>query len=282
MTENNTSPVSPCPYDILHIYYLKGHIHPENTRFGSTFLGNWEEDGFSFLFFQEPADNEVNDLMKMDPELKLIDQYQMTYEEWQGGKIEPFTISDFLIVPPWDRDCSNTSLKKKLVLDPGVVFGTGTHPTTHDCLDILSRLLKFMPIHSVIDLGTGTGLLALAAAKLGCNRVLAVDFNFLAVQTTLRNIRLNGFEDTIHAFQGRAETFMHIQTDLMVANIHYDVMQRLVSDNGFLQKKWFILSGLLKSQAEKIEDQLSHLPVTILEKRDTEGVWHTFFGKIDP
>ena len=281
MNDTSPKPMTECPYDILHIYYMEGTIRTELLRFGNDFLGNWEEDGFSFLFFQHPADREIDALLKKMPHLKLIDTYQMTYEEWQGGKIEPMTISDFLIVPPWDRDSSNTSLKKKLILDPGVVFGTGTHPTTHDCVDLLSRLLKFMPIRTVMDLGTGTGLLALVAAKLGCSRVVALDFNFLAVKTTLANIRYNGFEEIIHVVQGRAETFMDTPADLVVANIHYDVMKGLIQDPGFLEKKWFILSGLLKSQAARIETDLSHLPVTILEKRDTGGIWHTFFGKID-
>lgn len=268
-----------CPYDILHIYYLEGRVNPSHIRFGETFLGNWEEEGFSFLFFQEPSDVDVQNLIEKQPDLKLIDQYQMTYEEWQGGKIIPFTISDFLIVPPWERDASNTSLKKKIILDPGVVFGTGAHATTHDCLDLLSRLLKFIPVHSMIDLGAGTGLLSLAAAKYGLKRVIAVDFNFLAVKTTLKNIRLNGFDQEILAVQGRAETFIDTPTDLLIANIHYDVMQHLVTSRGFLEKKWFILSGLLKSQAEKIEKHLSTLPVTLLEKRDADGVWYTFFGR---
>lgn len=270
-----------CPYDTLHIYYLEGRANPALMRFGDSFLGDWEEEGFSFLFFKEPADGSVHALIKAQKELTLIDQYQMSYEEWQGGPIEPFTISDFLILPPWKADASNTSLKKKLILDPGVVFGNGAHPTTRECLDLLSRLLKFIPIESMIDLGTGTGLLSLAAASHGLKKVIAVDFNYLAVKTAQHNIRLNGFDRQILAIQGLAETFIDTPADLVVANIHYDVMRRLVASKGFLEKKWFILSGLLKSQAEAIENHLKSVPVTLLDKRESGGVWHTFFGKVD-
>ena len=281
MKESPIPSPSLCPYDTLHIYYMAGRIAPADLRFGDTFLGNWEEDAFSFLFFNTPSDEEVRRLLDNHPGVTLIDQYQMTYEEWQGGPIEPFIISDFLILPPWNANASNTSLKKKLLLDPGVVFGNGAHPTTQECLDLISRLLKFIPISTMIDLGAGTGLLSLGAASHGVQKIMAVDFNYLAARTALKNIRLNGFEKQIIAVHGMAETFIDTPADLMVANIHYDVMQRLIESKGFLEKKWFILSGLLRSQAEILETRLSRMPVTLLDKRESGGVWHTFFGKVD-
>jgi ribosomal protein L11 methyltransferase len=120
----------------------------------------------------------------------------------------------------------------------------------------------------------------LAAARLGCNSALALDFNFLAAKTAKRNIELNGLEDKILAFQGRAEDFIAYPADLVIANIHYDVMKELVAAEGFLSKKWFILSGLLRTEARDIAYKLSRLPVNILKTRERDGVWHTFFGEI--
>ena len=129
--------------------------------------------------------------------------------------------------------------------------------------------------------GPVTGLLALAAAKLGCDRTLAVDFNFLAARTATRNIRLNRLGKKILAVQGRAEAFIECPADLVIANIHYEVMQHLVAAEGFLRKKYFILSGLLRSQAREIAARLSLQPVTIVQTWERDGIWHTFFGKVN-
>ncbi len=270
------------PYDDLYIYYIQGRAGTCDQMSGRDFIGNWEEDGFSFLFFSAPANDRVRHLLASQPGLTLLDQFHMTYEEWQGGKFSPFQAGGFSISPPWERPLHPRfplSEKMELLLDPGVVFGTGTHPTTHDCLDLLERVCQEEDIRSVIDLGTGTGLLALAAARLGCEKTLALDFNFLAVKTTKRNIKINQMEDRILAIQGRAEDFMDCHADLMIANIHYDVMRQLIETEGFLRKKWFILSGLLRSEARDIAWKLSQRPVRIIEKRERGGVWHTFFGE---
>ncbi|MDF1592923.1 MAG: 50S ribosomal protein L11 methyltransferase [Desulfobacterales bacterium] len=133
---------------------------------------------------------------------------------------------------------------------------------------------------SALDLGTGTGLLALAAARLGCRKILAVDLNLLAVKTALNNIRRNRLENKIMAIQGLAQDFVNVEADLVIANVHYQVMKGLIASRGFLSKKGFILSGLLRSQARDIQAELSQKPVRIIKKWELEGIWHTFFGKI--
>jgi len=194
---------------------------------------------FSFLFFSEPSREKMEKLLNAQPNLTLLDQFCMTYEEWQGGKIAPFEVGRFLISPPWEKNPKSEieNPKSEILLDPGVVFGTGTHPTTHDCLEILERVCCEEKVDSVLDLGTGTGLLALAAARLGCRHILAVDFNFLAAKTAKRNAVLNLLEENVLTVQGRAEDFMDYPAELMIANIHYDVMKRLIRSEGFLRKK---------------------------------------------
>ncbi len=131
----------------------------------------------------------------------------------------------------------------------------------------------------MLDIGTGTGLLALGAAAFGCKKILALDFNLLAVKTTLNNVRLNCFENRILAIQARAEDFISVPADLVVANIHYDVMKDIIKEKEFFGKKWFILSGLLKSETEKIMTELTEKPVEIVEQSCSDGVWNTIFGK---
>ena len=266
------------PYRDLYIYYLAGRFRPAQYFQPRHYIGSWEEGEFSFLFFTRPNLDLVEKTIADLPGLELLDHYYMTYEQWQGGDIEPCRIGGFTICPPWFPHPAETPTDTRIILDPSVVFGTGTHPTTRDCLAALQLALADGEIRSALDLGTGTGLLALAAAKLGCLKVLATDLTLLAAQTTRRNIALNGLTGRILVAQGDAEKFIDFTSDLVVSNIHYDVMKNLVRSTGFLKKKRFILSGLMRSEAADIESTLAGLPVKIIRQWDQNGIWHTFYG----
>jgi ribosomal protein L11 methyltransferase len=282
----------PNPYDMLHIYYLKGKLPPQATRDLTDFYGNWEEGDTSFLFFARPALDAVETLIEPFKDVALLDHYQMRYDEWQGDKITRRRIGKFFVIPPWEIALPQAATVAEevcsLILDPGVVFGSGTHPTTRDCLAAIelaladSALADGAPsdggIGSALDLGTGTGLLALALAALGCPKVLAVDANLLAVQTAYRNVTANRFEAQILVTQGDAEKFIDARADLVVSNIHYDVMRRLLPAPGFRAKKRFVLSGLLRSEARAVRQALERMGARILETWEQDGVWSTFYG----
>lgn len=266
------------PYKDLYIYYLEGRINPDHGIFGAEFIGNWEEDNFSFLFFKTPSREKIDEILLTHPGLTLIDNYQMTYDEWQGEMPFPLNIGRFVITTPWALS-DNIDKGIKIILDPSVVFGTGTHPTTHDCIEALEMAFSNEDIESAVDLGTGTGVLAIAAAYLGAKKILAADINYLAVNTAQRNFFLNGMQDRILSVQALAQDYIELPADLLIANIHHDIMKILIRSEGFLNKKYFVLSGLLKSEAKEIDLQLSKLPVIIVQKWDCNGIWHTFFGK---
>lgn len=270
-------PAAANPYQDLYIYYLSGRFRPVRSFAPDGYIGSWEEGDFSFLFFTRPNLELVETTISRLPDLELLDHYHMTYDQWQGDDAMPRRIGRFNISPPWctiDRESADTTI----ILDPGVVFGTGTHPTTRDCLEALQMAFEDRDIHRALDLGTGSGLLALAAARLGCRKVLATDLNLLAAQTAQRNIRLNGLAHRIVVAQGDAEKFMDFTSDLVVSNIHYDVMKNLLQTKGFLKKKSFILSGLMRREATRIESTLADLPVSILRRWNQDGIWHTFYG----
>lgn len=264
----------------LFIYYIQGVVRQDHHFDQNRFIGNWQEEDFSFLFFSEAADESVRRILAEQKELILLDQYCMSYEQWQGGPVETFRAGKFLIIPPWEKEPDEQGDDIRIFLDPGVVFGTGSHPTTRDCLGLLEQLCAEENIGRVLDMGTGTGLLAIAAARLGCRQVLALDFNWLAARTAGKNIHLNQLDDRILAYQGKAEDFTDLSADLFIANIHYDVMKELIRSKGFLEKKYFILSGLLRSEAIAVDSVLSEYPVEIIERRERDGVWHTVCGKM--
>lgn len=265
------------PYRDLYIYYLSGRFRPTGSFAPENYIGNWEEGDFSFLFFTRPSLPLVEGWIARMPAITLVDHYHMTYDQWQGGDIVPCRIGRFMITPPWFAEARRPG-DDTILLDPGVVFGAGTHPTTRDCLEALELALADGSIHSAVDLGTGTGLLALAAARLGCARVLATDLNLLAAQTAQRNVILNRLSLQVLVTQGDAEKFMDFTSDLVVSNIHYDVMKNLIRSTGFLKKKRFILSGLMRGEAVRIESALAGLPVRIIRRWDQDGIWHTFYG----
>lgn len=262
------------PYGDLYIYCLKGRVDPGPSGGESSFLGNWEEDGYSFLFFKQPAAAAVKALAEASGST-LLDETVMGYDQWQGGWMAPLEIAGFRIVAPW---CAAPSEPPEtIVLDPGVVFGNGLHPTTRHCLEAIAMALHRWPVGAAVDLGTGTGVLALAMARSGAQHVLAVDINRLCVRTAAGNIRRNGLEDRVLAIQGNARDWIGGVTDLLVANIHYAVLRQLVSAPLLAGKRCMVFSGLLRSEAKAIREQLALLPVVIRRQWVGDGIWHTFY-----
>jgi len=283
--QNKRDKIGIRPSEELFIYYLKGRLNLSDQKFQSNFIGNWEEEDDSILFFSKSADRQIEKLLRRQPHLEWVDNYRMPYSRWLGEEFTTFEHGAFRIMPPWEatENCVNSfGQKLPILLDPGLVFGTGTHPTTRDCLEALELAAASMQISSVLDLGTGTGLLSLAAARLGGERIIGVDLNLLAARTAGSNVRLNQLEDRIVIVQGRAEEMIAYPSDLLIANIHFDVMHNLILDRGFLAKKRFILSGLMRGEAQHIADTLQRYPVKILKQWTQDGIWHTINGEVEP
>jgi ribosomal protein L11 methyltransferase len=216
----------------------------------------------------------VSAVLTRHPELSLLENYHFSYEEWQGAFSEPLRIDRFLIVPPW-VDATEESGVAKIVLDPGLVFGTGLHASTRDSLKALSYVHFRSDIKKVVDLGTGTGVLALASALLGAEHVLAVDLNPLCVKTAVRNVQLNHLESRIEVKEGRAEDFAEMPADLMLANIHWDVLKSLLAKENFRKNQWVVLSGLMRSHARDLEADLARYGLQIVKAWEDEATWYT-------
>jgi ribosomal protein L11 methyltransferase len=282
MFDSVRPPKSSEPYQELYIYLINGVVSArDEAGFGNEFLGTWVEGETSFLFFPIPSREKVHSLIMDRPELSLFEEHHFSYEEWQGTRLEPIRISKFLIVPPWNSEAAGEG-EVRMILDPGVVFGTGLHPTTGGCLQALAYLRKQFAFERVVDLGTGTGVLAVAAASLGARRVLAVDLNPLCVRTAKQNVRHNRQEDAVEVVEGKAEDFTEEHVDLVVANLHYDALITLLEKESVWKKEWIILSGLMRSQARDIKIRLEKYGLTIVQEWDDEGTWTTMLVKGAP
>ena len=180
------------------------------------------------------------------------------------AQFDPIQVSERLwIVPSWHVAPDPNAIV--LVLDPGMAFGTGSHPTTRLCLEWLERTVT--PGVSILDYGCGSGILAIAAAKLGAGDVLGVDIDLQAVTAAKNNAETNQvsarFDDSTKEIQG--------QFDIVVANILSNPLKALapaicshVRPGGRLA-----LSGILVEQADElIEAYSSYIPLALADSRD--------------
>jgi ribosomal protein L11 methyltransferase len=267
----------PFPYEDLYIYLMDGVVAERDEGIlGAGFLGNWVEEASSFLFFERPSDGVVGRLLEKRPDLKLMDQYRFTYDQWQGSAAEPLRIGEFVIAAPWVEAKTGPG-ERKILLDPGVVFGNGLHPTTGACLKALCRVASEGSFNRVLDLGTGTGILAIGAALLGAESVLALDINPLCVKTATRNVALNGLRSRVEVVQGKAEEVVDENADLIFANIPYAVVKRILT-GGFLRfgdGLRIILSGLMRSEARDVKADLLRSGLSLVREWDHDMTWYT-------
>jgi len=275
-TGNLFSP--PCPD--LYIYLMKGVLREKDEEFlGNAFIGNWVEGDSSFLFFSSPSRERVMGLLNYCPDLGLDDDYHFSYDEWQGGGLDVLEIDPFVIAPPWlENRPDNNAIK--ILLDPGVVFGNCLHPTTRDCLRALSLVSGETELGRVLDLGTGTGVLAIAAAFLGAKNILAIDLNPLCVKTAYKNVELNHQEKVISVIEGEAGDFVDEPVDLIIANIHHEVVRSLLEKGSFKEKTKLIISGLMRSQCREVKKQLERRDFKLLREWDHDTTWFTILTEV--
>ncbi len=165
----------------------------------------------------------------------------------------PVTIGRALLVaPPWEIPAASDRVV--LAIEPGRAFGTGHHGTTAGCLELLEALVTGAPPPRALDLGTGSGILAVAAARLGVGDVLACDTDPDAVEAARANAARNGVEGRVRAVDADAGTLTAAPAPLVLANLlaaaHHALAERyreLVADGGAL-----VLGGLLDAEAEAV------------------------------
>lgn len=202
--------------------------------------------------------------MNETPVFSIEDIAEQNWVQLTQSQFDPIRVSERLwIVPSWHEAPDSAAIN--LILDPGMAFGTGSHPTTRLCLEWLERTVT--PECTVLDYGCGSGILAIAAARLGAGRVAGVDIDPLAVEAAYANAERNGvsalFADSAQRIAG--------EYDLVVANILSNPLRVLapaicahVRRGGCLA-----LSGILREQAEEIiEIYAAWLPLTVADVRE--------------
>ncbi|MFT5545024.1 MAG: ribosomal protein L11 methyltransferase [Rheinheimera aquimaris] len=222
---------------------------------------------------EHPMDKVVNQLkqvsfFKGEPDFKLEQLEDKDWErEWMDN-FHPIKFGKRLWVCPSWRDIPDPTAVN-VMLDPGLAFGTGTHPTTALCMQWLDATIQ--PEQTVVDFGCGSGILGIAALKLGANRVIGVDIDPQAIEASTANAKRNSVEGQIELYLPKDQP-KDFQADVVVANILAgplaelkDVISAYVKPGGLLA-----LSGILESQAQSVmaaySDEFSFDPIAVQDE----------------
>jgi len=200
-------------------------------------------------------------------DLDWIDSYRRS--------VAPLHIGDNIVIkPPWCAD--SFPGRVEIIIEPKMAFGTGRHETTRSCLVALEKIN--LSNKTVLDLGCGSGILSIFAAKRGAVDILACDVDPLAVENSRENIILNGVADRCRVCAGSAESIPTVQSfDVVVVNIIKEVilpimarLKELVCPGGYL-----VLSGLLIKDAPELENMLTRHGLNRFTTI-TDGDWITY------
>ncbi len=261
------------PYEQLYIYELEGILQgiPSGWR-EKGFLGCWYEAGYSFVFFSSANREEVEKEALRRGNIRVRCETIIPYQDWEAGTaLKPFCVGPLCVSPPW----ISPDRAQALLVDPGVSFGSGFHGSTRACLELLVFLYGLATPKEVLDLGTGSGILALAAAKLGASRVLAVDCQPVAVETARANVSRNLLEDRVIVRHGDALEYLENPAQLVMANLHLELLLEMVSRPSLWRIPWCILAGVVGSQAGKLLSAIEKTPMKVAKSR-AQGAWSGF------
>jgi len=185
---------------------------------------------------------------------------EVNEEDWATAwkqYYHPVKISErFTIVPTWE-DYTPVSTDELIIeLDPGMAFGTGTHPTTVMCLQALEKVVN--KGDTVIDVGTGSGVLSIAAALLGAKNVHALDLDEIAVKSARENIKLNNVQHVAKVFHGNLLDTVTEQADVVVANILAEIIMTFTDDAFSIVKPGglYVTSGIISAKKDSVKSAL--------------------------
>ena len=198
-------------------------------------------------------------------------------EDWEHAWKKHFHVlhvgKDLVIVPTW-RDYAPSETDVVIELDPGMAFGTGHHPTTRMCLELLETFAR--PGVKVLDVGCGSGILSIAAAKLGAEAVVGLEIDSVAAQAAVSNIGTNGVAATVRIMQGTLEgpELLAGGYDLALANISAKVLSELAEQlvSALRPGGRIIASGVLKERRQAVEQRLRDAGAAV-ERTVTDGDW---------
>lgn len=208
-------------------------------------------------------------------------EIDISEEEWENNWKQFFKcteIGDRLSICPSWESYDNVSGRVVLNIDPGAAFGTGTHATTSMCLEALEKLVT--PNMTVLDIGSGSGILSIASVLLGAKEVVGVDIDPVAVKVAKENAALNSVSEKAKYILGNLDEEIHDTYDIVVANIVADAIIALSSSAKKRMNKngYFLCSGIIDIRADEVEAALINRGYKI-EQKMVNNNWVAFLAK---
>jgi ribosomal protein L11 methyltransferase len=248
--------------------------------------GDYEWERLRTYFPQEGRQERVlrslrqylKSLQKISPEISRVEIKTTVIPEQDWGEnwkrfFKPVQVtSRFVVKPPW----SKIRLKRRQIsidITPGMAFGTGTHATTLLCIQALEKRLKKRGL-SVLDVGTGSGILSIIAAKLGAKEVWGIDIDGVAVGNARENVEKNDVSDIVKIRKGSIGD-LHKKFNVIVANIDLKSLRRMRRPllNHLKVKGFLILSGILEGEKDRLLQHFMETGLFQREKDNQEGEW---------
>lgn len=228
-------------------------------------------------------ERDVRDLAQRHPfrysvEYRRIDEDDWA-ESWKAFFL-PQKISATMVVKPTWHEYDAAAGETVIEIDPGMAFGTGTHPTTALCVQLLEKYLRAG--QSVLDVGTGSGILLIAAAKLGAGHLTGVDADPVAVEVARKNLAQNRIgSQGVDLHCGHLVDAVSRSYDLVVANILADVILELLDDvPGVLKPDGiFICSGIISARRQDVADKMTAAGLTCLDILEQDE-WVALVGRL--
>ena len=210
------------------------------------------------------------DLGELRVELRQTDDSEWR-DKWKEY-FKPAKVSDTLVVKPSWEAYEAAPGEKIIEIDPETAFGTGTHETTSLCMKLMEK--TGLEGKKVLDVGTGSGILAISAALLGAEEVLGIDIDPEAVEVARRNVEKNGFSGSIEIIEGDLTKGVYFKADVLLANLMADLVCRFSPDAKKHLKPGgiFISSGILCEKEEMVAKAIREAGFEIEEIRE-DGEW---------
>ena len=210
-----------------------------------------------------------------------VEHEKMHEEDWANTwkqYYKPSKVGEKIVVKPIWEDYEAKDGELVVDLDPGMAFGTGTHETTRMCIQALERYVK--EESTVFDVGCGSGILAIAAAKLGAKLAVGVDLDPVAVESSIENVGYNNLKN-IEILHGNLVEVIDGKADIVVANILAEIIciltddvKRVLKDGGV-----FITSGIIHDRVDMVCEKLEATGFEVIEK-NRDGEWNCIVAKL--